>query len=57
MSVSLYYTARSWLNCLEEAAGVLADVQWSVHLDDMEFKWSGEKHGFYRTCKYRNRRR
>ena len=46
MSVSLYYAARSWLNCLEEAAGVLADVQWSVHLDDMEFKWSGEKHGF-----------
>lgn len=48
MSASLYIRQDLdyWLNCLEEAAGVLADVQWSVHLDDMEFKWSGEKHGF-----------
>ena len=48
MSVSLYIRQDLdyWLNCLAEAAGVLADVQWSVHLDDMEFKWAGDKHGF-----------
>lgn len=35
-----------WLECLEEIAGVLTDAKWTVHLDDMDFKWSEEKHGF-----------
>ena len=43
---SFFHILDYWLDCLEEIAGVLTDVQWTVHLDDMNFKWSEEKHGF-----------
>lgn len=35
-----------WLKCLEEIADVLIGAQWNVHLDDMNFIWSEEEHGF-----------
>ncbi len=33
-----------WLECLTELADMLIGAQWNVHLDDMDFKWSEEKH-------------
>lgn len=35
-----------WLECLGELAHVLIDAEWTVHLDDMSFKWSVEEHCF-----------
>ena len=35
-----------WLKCLEEIVDVLVGAQWKVHLDDMDFAWSEEEHGF-----------
>ena len=35
-----------WLKCLEEIVDVLKGAQWDVHLDDMNFEWSEEEHGF-----------
>lgn len=36
-----------WLKCLEELVDVLEGAEWNVHLDDMDFEWSDEKHCFY----------
>lgn len=36
-----------WLDCLAELKDILPDAQWDVHLDDVSFEWSEEKHCFW----------